>query len=306
MAVLTSNEHEDVAFFEEFLQERLIMFNRGQRYGQIVFLAGGAGSGKGFAISNFMEADKFKIRDVDEWKRALIKLDDIASKVVRTTRQRGIDTKKIFGVSARNLNLTKASDVLALHKMVQSLGWKERTLDLLLGDKTDASRLPNIIFDMTGKDLSQMTEVLQKVGSVGYAPNNIHVTWVLTNYKLAMKRNVKRERVVPADIMLQTHRGAAQTMTRLVQGSIPRGINGAVNVVLNNQENTIFWTDRRGNPIRTSRGNPVVKDFTYVTVKREGRPFVKEKAVQNQLWSWITSNVPDEALKQPEVKKPIL
>ena len=33
------------------------------------FLAGGAGSGKGFAIANFMEKEKFKIRDVDEWKK---------------------------------------------------------------------------------------------------------------------------------------------------------------------------------------------------------------------------------------------
>ena len=304
--LLTSNEHEDMKIFEEFLQEKLIMFNRGQRYGQVVFLAGGAGSGKGFAISNFMEADKFKIRDVDEWKKALIKLDDIASKVGRVARQKGIDTKKIFGVAARNLNLSKASDVFALHKMVRSLGWKERTLDLLLGDKTDASTLPNIIFDTTGKDLSDISDMLQKLTSVGYSPNNIHVTWILTNYKLAMKRNTSRERVVPEDIMLQTHRGAAQTMTRLVQGNIPRGINGAVNVVLNNQENTIFWTDRQGRTIRTSRGNPVVKDFTYVNVKKEGRPFVKEKAVQNQIWAWIKSNVPDEAMKQPGVKRPVL
>ena len=43
--LLTSNEHEDMKIFEEFLQEKLIMFNRGQRYGQVVFLAGGAGSG---------------------------------------------------------------------------------------------------------------------------------------------------------------------------------------------------------------------------------------------------------------------
>ena len=40
------------------LEEKLIMFNNGARYGQIVFLAGGAGSGKGFALSNFMENDK--------------------------------------------------------------------------------------------------------------------------------------------------------------------------------------------------------------------------------------------------------
>ena len=34
------------------------------------FMAGGAGSGKGFAIKNFCK-EEFKIRDVDEWKKAL-------------------------------------------------------------------------------------------------------------------------------------------------------------------------------------------------------------------------------------------
>ena len=51
--------------FRQYLEEKLIMYNQGKRYGQIVFLAGGAGSGKGFAIKNFMEGEKFKIRDVD-------------------------------------------------------------------------------------------------------------------------------------------------------------------------------------------------------------------------------------------------
>ena len=41
--------------FRQYLEEKLIMYGQGKRYGQIVFLAGGAGSGKGFAISNFME-----------------------------------------------------------------------------------------------------------------------------------------------------------------------------------------------------------------------------------------------------------
>ena len=39
--------------FEEFLEEKLIMLSNGKKYGQIVFLAGGAGSGKGFAMFNF-------------------------------------------------------------------------------------------------------------------------------------------------------------------------------------------------------------------------------------------------------------
>jgi len=36
--------------FQQYLEEKLILYGQGKRYGQIVFLAGGAGSGKGFAI----------------------------------------------------------------------------------------------------------------------------------------------------------------------------------------------------------------------------------------------------------------
>jgi len=61
---------------EKYLEEKLILYNQGKRYGQIVFLAGGAGSGKGFAIRNFMEKEKFKVRDVDAWKTAFMTLAD--------------------------------------------------------------------------------------------------------------------------------------------------------------------------------------------------------------------------------------
>ena len=66
----------DVVATPEQLNEKLILFNQGKKYGQVVFMAGGAGSGKGFAISNFMEKEKFKIRDVDEWKKAFQTLAD--------------------------------------------------------------------------------------------------------------------------------------------------------------------------------------------------------------------------------------
>ena len=51
--ILTKSEYETLNSFQE-LEEKLILFNGGKNYGQIVFMAGGAGSGKGFAIQNFM------------------------------------------------------------------------------------------------------------------------------------------------------------------------------------------------------------------------------------------------------------
>jgi len=50
----------------QMLAEKLLVIGKGAKYGQIIFLAGGAGSGKGFAIKNFIEGNKYKVRDVDE------------------------------------------------------------------------------------------------------------------------------------------------------------------------------------------------------------------------------------------------
>ena len=56
---------------EDVLNEKLITYGSRKPYGQIVFIAGGAGSGKGFAISNFLDSSSFRVRDVDEMKKQL-------------------------------------------------------------------------------------------------------------------------------------------------------------------------------------------------------------------------------------------
>ena len=56
---------------EEQLDEKLIVYNQRKPYGQVVFLAGGAGSGKGFSGSHFIDNTAFKVRDVDKMKKQL-------------------------------------------------------------------------------------------------------------------------------------------------------------------------------------------------------------------------------------------
>jgi hypothetical protein len=253
----------------QMLNEKQILFNGGKKYGQIVFLAGGAGSGKGFAIKNFLQGNDFKIRDVDEWKLGFLKLND---------------TKGRFP-ELSGLNLRNPKDVFKLHMAVKDAGIKDKTLDGLLSDVSQ-DRLPNIIFDITLKELGDITEVLPKLQEVGYDSRNIHIVWVLTNYRVAVTNNAGRDRVVPEDILLKTHEGAAKTMYQIVAGSIPSGIDGKVAVILNNRENTVFF-DRPN-----STGDKVIKDFTYLTIKQEGKAPVKRKEVQQQVFDWIKDNIP--------------
>ena len=137
---------------------------------------------------------------------------------------------------------------------------------------------------------------------VGYEPNNIHLTWVLTNYQVAIRNNKMRARTVPEDILLSTHTGAAQTVFKLVKDGTPKEINGRVDVILNNRENLVLWADKDGQPIRNSKGF-TVKDFTYLNLKEPGKPSKKEIEVKKQLLTWIRENTPEGALDTSELDK---
>ncbi|HIM82496.1 MAG TPA: hypothetical protein EYM50_01940 [Nitrososphaerales archaeon] len=265
---------------EKYLEEKLIMYNQGKRYGQIVFLAGGAGSGKGFAIRNFMEKEKFKVRDVDEWKRAFMKMADLQGKYPEI----------------KGLNLKNSNDVAKIHMFVKKMGIKDKTIDLMLAD-ANSRHLPNIMFDITMKDANDIDQYMPKLIKAGYDAKNVHLTWVLTNYAVAIVNNRNRPRVVADDIMLLSHEGAATSMYEVIKGKLPRGLNGSVRVILNNLENTIAWVDPdTKKPMRTKQGNIKVRDFTYLTLKKEGKSIGPEMDVKRQLLGWIAANVPKTKL----------
>lgn len=310
------SEYVDLKDYKAYeLIEKQILYNNGKKYGQIVFLAGGAGSGKGFAIQHFMQGSEFKIRDVDELKIAFQKLDalgkfttqdlldkygdKISEKDKELIQRELIDKNLKMG----ELNLKTPTHVYILHVLVRATGAKDKTLELML-DGAEKGQLPNIIFDSTFKEVEDMTNVLPKLFAAGYQPKDIHVSWVLTNYQIAITNNKKRARVVPEDILLATHAGAAQTVYALVTKAMPPSVQGGVYVILNNPENTIFIVDPKTNKAyKDKKGNPVIKDFKYLTLKEPGKPAKTELDVKKQLLTWIRDNVPPGAVDTSELDK---
>ena len=310
-------KYSDIVATPEQLNEKLIMFNDGKKYGQIVFMAGGAGSGKGFAQSNFMEKNKFKVRDVDEWKRLYIELDKLFDK---TSGKKGIKTGDI-GRRLQDFDLSDPRDVYDIHGMVKKYDTKNLTLAHILGDLTQerGGRLPNLLFDITFKDLGDITEVTPKLVDVGYERRNIHVVWVLANYHMAVARNATRSRVVPDDILLATHEGAFNSMYDVMRSKASNmpNIDGDIIIILNNQEHTVFFQDdeevtkkslktyrqgvnvpvagddnfsgaRLGTRVKDSKlttvpktRSRVVKDFLYVRLKHAGQNWKKEIEIKN-------------------------
>ena len=254
------------------LEEKLIVYGGGKKYGQIVFLAGGAGSGKGFASEKFMQKDLFRVRDVDEWKKAFIKLS--------------ADMKRYSEL--KGLNLRNPDDVFKLHMAVKKMGIKGRSLQLLLRD-VRPDRLPNIMFDITFKDTDEIDEAMPMLLRAGYQPRDIHITWVLTNYHIAVKQNKERDRVVPDDIMIGTHTGAATSMYNVIKGNLPRGVDGQVNIVLNNKNNTIKF---KSSEFTSDKKIENVQDFEYFRLKREGQRIDTSEKALEKVMTWVKSNIP--------------
>lgn len=294
---------------EEQLDEKLITYNNRKPYGQVVFLAGGAGSGKGFAGSNFLDSAGFKVRDVDEMKKQLqvmnrlgkITITDILKKHGKKIKPKDMEiVQKVFNTelprggkqTIRNLNLKNADHVATLHYLVKAMGIKDKTLENMLAATNNPETLPNIMFDITAKDLSDITDVLPLLKNAGYESKNVHLTWVLTNYVTAMENNKNRERMVPEDILLKTHEGAANTVWGLITRALPKGMNGRVDVILNNPQHTVFYTDADGKTIKGA-----VKGFLSLPVKKAGGGILSEKVWKNKLFDWVKSNAPESITK---------
>ena len=260
-------------------------------------------SGKGFALENFMERKKFRVIDVDEYKKLYLKWSQIANNTGDISTELGVndplDLKKLQRAAETgglrvydaypelgDLNLRNPEDVSKLHFFVKRRGIKPKIIQNLLKNSTP-NRLPNIMFDTTAKDMDDLTDVLPKLKDVGYRSDSIHITWILANYSIAVDRNQNRPRIVPSDILLQTHEGAAKTMIEVIKGGTPSGIDGAVRVVLNNPEHTV-----KHDRVATGTGEEVIKDFKYLTLKEAGKPFKAESEVQQELFYWIKNNIP--------------
>jgi hypothetical protein len=201
---LTFKEFFEMQEYEQ-LDEKLILYNNGKKYGQIVFLAGGAGSGKGFARKQFIGAESFKVRDVDELKTQfmeLARLEKFTTKQLLAKYGRNLSDKwknvaqRIMidqGVKLSQFDLKNSEHVELLHFLVKATGTKEKTLDSMLNG-AKLGKLPNILFDITFKDLEEFNRVIPDLLRVGYEPRNIHLTWVLTDYKVAIENNRDRDK----------------------------------------------------------------------------------------------------------------
>jgi hypothetical protein len=300
MALLSFSEFTSMKLYEsvETLQEQLVVFNGGKKFGQIVFMSGGAGSGKGMAIKKFMDSTSYKIRDVDEVKQGFMKLHKI----------------KGLYPELKGLNLSNPEDTSTLHAFVKKTGVVEKSLDLLLQDLNTDKGLPNILFDITGKSVADFEEVIPSLTEAGYTAKSMHILWVLTDYSVAVQRNRERGakpggRSVSDEIMLKTHSGAAKMMEKIIAtGHMPKGMDGKFAVIINddlkpenyaregNAEKTMKVIIKKdevtGKILKLNVDKTNVKSFKYFTIKKEGQTSNLQNELKDELYGILKSYVP--------------
>ena len=274
---------------KRYLEEKLVIVGGGKRTGQVIFLAGGAGSGKGFAIEHFIQSNDFKVFYPDALKQSILKWNEASKRY-----------PELLGRSMKNPN-----DVSFIHTFIRDrLKWDKKLLHNFLSvNRPDKENLPNIIFDKTLKDTEEFKELIPELIKVGYKKEDIHLVWVLTNYRIAIQANTSRDRTVPVTVLIQTHSGVAETMKQFLFKNYPSDlINGDAFVILGGEENTVFFkpsasSDKTRKKFIGGEILPkprIVKEFQYIKVKDARLPFKPSTAITNTILMWILKNSPDQ------------
>jgi len=266
----------------ETLLEKLITFGGKAypKYGNIVLMAGGAGSGKGFVLGNLVGLEG-KVFDVDELKTLASKTPAIKRRVAK---ELGIDLEDLANNLKNTENVGKLHDIMGEYLKIDKRKEQAFYRSVLTAPE---DRKPNIIFDMTLKSLDKLDKVARDASMLGYDKKNIHIVWVVNDIEVAQKQNAARSRTVSSDILINTHRGAANTMGDIINmGSrLKKYIDGDI----------VFAFNKVGvdaNLVKSGKGGSYVKDANYFYVKRAGKAPTSVDKLDKEIRAKIKAYVP--------------
>ena len=250
------------------INEKLITFNNQAypKFGNVVIMAGGAASGKGYIKDNLLGIEG-NVFDVDAIKILALKSDLIKKLALEQT-----------GKDISTFDLKDPKDVSTLHTILDKelkIVDKRNTAKYVSIILAPEDRKPNLIFDVTLKDMSKLRIICDEVTDLGYKKENIHIVWVINDVNVAIQQNRDRKRSVPEDILMSTHKGASQTAKDIIDlgEDINKYLNGDIWYVFN----------KKGVDIKTSfsgNGGSAITDANYIKVKASGKPIDKSKITQ--------------------------
>jgi hypothetical protein len=275
-------EDEMLEALADVLLEKLITFG-GQAYpkfGNIIIMAGGAGSGKGFVKDKLVGAEG-KVFDVDELKTLASKAPRI---IKRIKDELGTDLTKLASNLKDPENVGKLHGIMGDYLNLDSKVKKAMYTSIFAADP---DRKPNIIFDVTLKDLQKLEKITRDASNLGYDRKNIHIVWVINDIEVAQAQNKSRARTVPSEILVNTHRGAANTMGDILNmgKSLKRYMDGDI----------VFAFNKVGvdaNLAISGKGGSYIKDANYFYVKKQGKAPTSVDKLEADIRRKISGYVP--------------
>jgi hypothetical protein len=272
------------------LSEKLITFagKAYPKFGNVVIMAGGAGSGKGFVIDRLVGLEGYTF-DVDQLKSLAAKTPAIIKKI---KDEMGIDIADLAANLRNPENVAKLHDIIGSYLGLDAARQKTLYTSILTASP---DRKPNIIFDVTLKDLKKLETLTRQVTGLGYDKKSVHIVWVINDIEVAKAQNAKRDRTVPVEILVNTHRGAAQTMLDIVNmgNSLKKYMDGDIVFAFNKigVDANLATSDRGGSYIK----GPHIKDANYFYVKRSGKPVMDVETINKDVRAKIAQYVPKNA-----------
>lgn len=278
------------------LEEALIQLanQKDSHFGQVVILAGGAGSGKGTILKNLLDI-KGKVFDVDELKSWMTRIPEWRKELQKALP--GVDLDKPDWLS-------NPDNVSTAHGVAKKLGIEGRQKNTVFDSVmlADPRRKPNLIFDVTLKEYSKLEDIIKYVTDAGYQKQNVHIVWVLSEMTAAIKNNASRTRQVKEDILIDTHEGASATMAEIVKnGALLRGkLDGNIVVAFNTvrlegvSDTTIIEKEVSGRRKKAS----YISKAIYVFLKKRGQPVLSLKDLKEELMNKLLDSVTKETLEK--------
>ena len=216
--------------FLQYLNEAFISPNNGAKYGQVIFLVGGAASGKSTAIRKFIDSGSYKVINPDDVKA-----------LMKKAAEKGLEGfSDLAGVDPH-----APEGAAKFHDRMLATRLSSRYSRRLTSDPT-RSELPNLLFDRTFSFAGEIEKISQSLIRYGYKPNNIHIVYVFTDVEVALDQNRNRDRKLKDEIIVSTNKGAKRNFIDLLfQRMRAAPVNGDYYMVVNDQVVSIKKSGKR-------------------------------------------------------------
>lgn len=195
------------------------------KFGWCVIVCGGSGSGKSSVVKNLVHIQA-KTLDVDEVKKVFLKQSEVDGDKIVTKNGKEYYLDGI----PEPYDMSNPRYTEFIHKVTKPLARSKKDTFLNSLSGVDKNRLPNVLFDITGKNSNDFSDIISTMKPLGY---KIAVVWVLAELETALQRNAKRDRVVPEKLVTDIYFGVLRTLTDMFSDKSFMSNIDEVYVVLN-------------------------------------------------------------------------